>query len=765
MQSIKEFGKDTKGPRSRLVQVRQDALNGRISEFTGLLGLLECGRVLQRIERRNLLVARFAAFLNASAYRVVRQREGRSADYKCVVVLLGAVKGKREELRSFASARGITFTGEVYWMPVHRMPAYAESSHPCPHVKMESSQQMPHLPVTDDLCANHVCPPLYPELTPEDVDQVCNVMNTFAREASLESQALLLYRAAEQFEVVGSMLRAGAPVHGIAGGPEAAAQTSAQLFGQSAALFQAALDADAEVAALDELTRYKAWEMLVLLPVMQGDESTAWRWFLRAQASGAAWRAPMQLPYGRMYHPRFTARPFWNCGDAPHLERLSLARGTVPEGQASLVSLTDSQNLVARGSWTQIKLAGDDPVSKNLVWREELCALGRPFARTCALLRGAEVASSITGTAKFYLMEPGTELKPHCGQGNLRLFVQLGVVVPSGVLLRVGDEERQWQEGRALILDDSFMHSVKHSGDAIAVAAGKSRMHRAAAHWTCYRLGFCEQPELRAGSPFVDLQVTSISSEQSESKVAVVAACHDCDLRVWSLQLEDEGCPGGSEPPAIRRLSGHRARLCSVDTQRHFALSGSADATARIWDLQQEAEVVALAHPESVLRTLFIPGSTLLATSCADASLRVWDVRASAERPVCLMASSYASCASIATAEGGLVAWAAQGAEVALFDIPRCGARRIATLQLPGEKASALQFVSSAKYLACGGADGSLAVVRLRDLSAELFDLQSQATDRQAVALLRYEPAQSLLAFAFQGSGWGYAELSESQPS
>eukprot|EP00930_Biecheleria_cincta_P050191 TRINITY_DN35373_c0_g1_i1.p1 TRINITY_DN35373_c0_g1~~TRINITY_DN35373_c0_g1_i1.p1 ORF type:complete len:947 (-),score=162.93 TRINITY_DN35373_c0_g1_i1:43-2508(-) len=175
MLSIKEFGKDTQGPRSRLVQLRSDALNGRISEFTGLLGFLECGRVQGRVNRRNALLARFGGQLDSRYYRVVRQREGQSSYYKCVAVLEGPMRGKREELRSFAADHGVTFTAEVYFRPVHRMPAYAGTS-------------LPDLPVTDDLCANHVCPPLYPELSEESSDHCCRVMNCFAQQVAASSE-------------------------------------------------------------------------------------------------------------------------------------------------------------------------------------------------------------------------------------------------------------------------------------------------------------------------------------------------------------------------------------------------------------------------------------------------------------------------------------------------------------------------------------------------------------------------------------------------
>lgn len=166
MLSIKEFGRQVQGAKpSRIVQMRADGVNGRISEMTGLLGLLECRRVQKRVEKRTVLVSAYARNLNPTYFRVVQQAEGKCAYYKCIVVLQNKARGKREGLREYAALKGVMFTGEVYFCGVHEMPAHAG--------------QTRHLPVTEDLCANHVCPPLYPELTLEGVTHVCDMMNEY----------------------------------------------------------------------------------------------------------------------------------------------------------------------------------------------------------------------------------------------------------------------------------------------------------------------------------------------------------------------------------------------------------------------------------------------------------------------------------------------------------------------------------------------------------------------------------------------------------
>mmetsp|Transcript_30645 Transcript_30645/g.97669 ORF Transcript_30645/g.97669 Transcript_30645/m.97669 type:complete len:558 (+) Transcript_30645:1265-2938(+) len=277
-----------------------------------------------------------------------------------------------------------------------------------------------------------------------------------------------LFAAGEQLEILGSMDR------------------NDTILRNSVEALKGALISDSIVGVFDDVTRYKAWELIITTLQRIGDVPAAKMWMSRARATGYPWHSMVQLPYPRMFHPGFEAKPFWKCRDAEHLaylcrllesnyetirSELELALRTFGEGGSGLISYTDSTTLVSRGNWTQIKLAGDDPQTKALVWRPELCApAGGPFARTCALLRGQNrFASAITGAAKFYLLDAGSELKPHCGQGNLRLFMQLGVLVPQGVVMEVGGERRSWQEGKVLIFDDSFMHGVVHSGSSVRV--------------------------------------------------------------------------------------------------------------------------------------------------------------------------------------------------------------------------------------------------------------------------------------------------------
>ena len=70
----------------------------------------------------------------------------------------------------------------------------------------------------------------------------------------------------------------------------------------------------------------------------------------------------------------------------------------------------------------------------------------------------------------FSTLQPNSTIKPHVGPMNLRLRIHLPIVVPEGdCALRVGSQVRQWEEGKALVLDDSYEHEVWNKSDGVRV--------------------------------------------------------------------------------------------------------------------------------------------------------------------------------------------------------------------------------------------------------------------------------------------------------
>lgn len=158
MKSLKNFGRDINDGG---IIANPEGNNFKINEFTSLLGCIELDRVMGRIEKRTLLLERYQKNLEKTNYKVIKQQgEGVCANYKAIVI--SPMDG--EWLKKYCKEKNISLTGEVYKIPVHHQPLYKEQF------------TSVNLPNTDYYCKHHICPPLYPELTMDEVDYVCDVL-------------------------------------------------------------------------------------------------------------------------------------------------------------------------------------------------------------------------------------------------------------------------------------------------------------------------------------------------------------------------------------------------------------------------------------------------------------------------------------------------------------------------------------------------------------------------------------------------------------
>jgi aspartyl/asparaginyl beta-hydroxylase (cupin superfamily) len=86
----------------------------------------------------------------------------------------------------------------------------------------------------------------------------------------------------------------------------------------------------------------------------------------------------------------------------------------------------------------------------------------RRFPRTMAALEKVPLSQigDRTPAVLFSRLEPGAHIPPHNGMLNCRLICHLPLIVPKGCWLRVGNEKREWEEGKLLMFDDSFEHEA-----------------------------------------------------------------------------------------------------------------------------------------------------------------------------------------------------------------------------------------------------------------------------------------------------------------
>lgn len=69
----------------------------------------------------------------------------------------------------------------------------------------------------------------------------------------------------------------------------------------------------------------------------------------------------------------------------------------------------------------------------------------------------------------FSLLRPGAHIPPHNGMVNTRLICHLPLIVPGACSFRVGNETRDWVEGRAWAFDDTVEHEAWNRSDATRV--------------------------------------------------------------------------------------------------------------------------------------------------------------------------------------------------------------------------------------------------------------------------------------------------------
>lgn len=95
---------------------------------------------------------------------------------------------------------------------------------------------------------------------------------------------------------------------------------------------------------------------------------------------------------------------------------------------------------------------------------------GMKFPNNAALCpKTAELIYSIPDiiSCDYSFMKPNTHIQPHKGYSRMVLRCHLPLIVPAGhhCSLRVGDETREWEEGKLMIFDDSFEHEAWNKSD------------------------------------------------------------------------------------------------------------------------------------------------------------------------------------------------------------------------------------------------------------------------------------------------------------
>ncbi|MFD5388218.1 aspartyl/asparaginyl beta-hydroxylase domain-containing protein [Streptomyces sp. NPDC127074] len=160
-----------------------------------------------------------------------------------------------------------------------------------------------------------------------------------------------------------------------------------------------------------------------------------------------------------IFFPGLTARPWWSRDDFPWLDDLEAAAPVIRGEFHAFDQDVDytapaPTGLAEDGKWRALYLA----------------CIGRPYARNLpAFPQTLKTLSVIPGgtscgMTNFSTVLGGTHIAPHSGFTNAHLRCHLSLINTNSSRIRVANEERSWEEGKALVFDDSYEHEVWNEG-------------------------------------------------------------------------------------------------------------------------------------------------------------------------------------------------------------------------------------------------------------------------------------------------------------
>jgi len=213
-----------------------------------------------------------------------------------------------------------------------------------------------------------------------------------------------------------------------------------------------------------------------LTAALDGPQASRWR---EAVAINSGLAKPQVAQANQLYVPQLPARPFFEPGEFPGLERLVAATDVIRRELEQLLAEE------GRGFTPYIHYQPGEPVNQ---WAElnhstrwsayHLWQGGQPrpenLARcpeTAAVLQSLSLASidGLCPNVLFSALAPGTHIPPHHGETNARLVAHLPLIVPPDCHLRVGNEWRQWTVGEPLVFDDTLEHEARNDSGLLRV--------------------------------------------------------------------------------------------------------------------------------------------------------------------------------------------------------------------------------------------------------------------------------------------------------
>lgn len=140
----------------------------RMSEQAAVTGLVHLRRLAAFIEHRRAVAASYDAMLaDLDGLEPIAEPVGCRSNYYKYIAVLPAGADRARFRQRLTDVHDVRLAGEVYDLPLHKQPVFAEFA-----------AGGPALPVTEDMCARHICLPVHSNMTTDEVEQVCAAVST-----------------------------------------------------------------------------------------------------------------------------------------------------------------------------------------------------------------------------------------------------------------------------------------------------------------------------------------------------------------------------------------------------------------------------------------------------------------------------------------------------------------------------------------------------------------------------------------------------------
>jgi perosamine synthetase len=138
--------------------------NWRMSEPHAIIGLKHLERLPAMIEERNKIAVIFNEGLDTlKNLAPLKVPDGSVCNYYKYIAVMKEQRDRKALKSELRERYGVSLAGEVYEEPLHKQPVFA-------------SYATGPLPVSEDLCARHICLPVFSGMQTEDAEQVLDAL-------------------------------------------------------------------------------------------------------------------------------------------------------------------------------------------------------------------------------------------------------------------------------------------------------------------------------------------------------------------------------------------------------------------------------------------------------------------------------------------------------------------------------------------------------------------------------------------------------------